>query len=251
MQAAAAVRHQHHFRLGIVPLGHGVDADEAAAADRGQHWRLGEDLGVRPDAHLQVLRPHALLDQQRFERLGAWTAWLQALQIRADHRLHLLADGHGAPGIAAGLLLDHPFQHAGGKGHSGGLDHLQVGRRQQVQTCGVGLLATVGQQVIKAAEVAPGGIAQGLQRRLFLEQGAQRSEACRDIEDAVFAQHHGRGTGQRTGHPGTAHQGAGQAIGGKGIGRRKTKGHGQDSRVDGSTLGSQTDKLKWAYLIIR
>ncbi|MDR6355277.1 hypothetical protein Q3H58_001948 [Pseudomonas psychrotolerans] len=101
-----------------------MDADGAARADRGQHRRLGEDLGIRADAHLQVLRPQALLDQQRLERLGTRTARLQALQVSAYHPLHLLADGRGAPGIATGLFLDHPLQHAGDEGHPGGLDHL-------------------------------------------------------------------------------------------------------------------------------
>ena len=50
----------------------GMDADVGAGADRRHRLRLGEDLGVRTDADLEVLRPRALRDQRVLEprRLG-------------------------------------------------------------------------------------------------------------------------------------------------------------------------------------
>ena len=50
----------------------GVDADVGAAADRRHRLRLGEDLGVRADADLEILRPDAVGDQRVLQllRLG-------------------------------------------------------------------------------------------------------------------------------------------------------------------------------------
>ncbi len=56
----AAVDRQHHLRLGVVPLRHRMQADRRAPADRRHRLALGEDLGVRPDAHLEILAPQPL-----------------------------------------------------------------------------------------------------------------------------------------------------------------------------------------------
>ena len=66
--AAAAVDGEHDLRLGIVPLPtSGWMPISAPVPDRRHRLRLGEDLGVGPDADFEVLRPHALRDQHVLE----------------------------------------------------------------------------------------------------------------------------------------------------------------------------------------
>ena len=128
---AAAVHRQHDFRLGIVPLGLGMDADLGAGADRGHRLRLGEDLGIGSDAHFEVLRPRALADQHllQFGRLGR--AGADRGEVVADHRDNRGAHGFRPRRIAARLFLDHPFERARDERDAARLDRLQVARRQQ------------------------------------------------------------------------------------------------------------------------
>ena len=65
--APLRVHHQHHLGLRVVPAGDRMQARLHAVADGRHRLRLGEDLGVRADADLQVLRPRALLDQHALE----------------------------------------------------------------------------------------------------------------------------------------------------------------------------------------
>jgi hypothetical protein len=58
---------QHHFRLGVVPVRAGVQPGVRAGADGGHRRALGEDLGVRADADLEILAPRALLDASWFD----------------------------------------------------------------------------------------------------------------------------------------------------------------------------------------
>jgi hypothetical protein len=62
-----------------------VDTGIRARADAGEHGRgLGEDLGVRADADLEVLRPRALRDQHLLETHRLGRAGLEAGEIVAD-----------------------------------------------------------------------------------------------------------------------------------------------------------------------
>ena len=54
----------------FVELGETDELGFSPVADRAHGLRLGEDFGVRPDAHLEVLRPHALVEQDLFELGG-------------------------------------------------------------------------------------------------------------------------------------------------------------------------------------
>ena len=122
---------QHHLRLRVVPGRHRMDADLGEVADRGHRRRLGEDLGVRPDADLEILRPHALLDEQLLQRHRLRRAGLQPGEVVADQPADLGAHFRRVLGRAARLLLDHPLQHRHGEGDARRLDRLQVDRRQQ------------------------------------------------------------------------------------------------------------------------
>jgi hypothetical protein len=46
-----------------------MNADVGSGADGGHGLRFGKDLRVRPDSHLEVLRPDALRDQRVFDGL--------------------------------------------------------------------------------------------------------------------------------------------------------------------------------------
>ena len=129
--APLRVHHQHHLRLGIVPGRDRVQPRLHAVPDRRHRLRLGEDLRIRADADLQVLRPGALLDQHALELGRLRAARHQLADIAAEAGLHAVADRLGLLGRAARLLLDHALQHGQRKGDAGGLDRLQVVRRQQ------------------------------------------------------------------------------------------------------------------------
>jgi hypothetical protein len=87
---------------------------------------------------------------------------LEVAQVIADGCLHQGADFLGAQGIATGFFFDDPFDHAGGKRHACGLDHLQVGWGQQVRFCRVALFAAVGQQRLDRAQRRAADFAHGL-----------------------------------------------------------------------------------------
>ena len=78
---------QHHFRLGIVPVRIGADADLGAPANGGENRHLGEDLGVRPDRDFEILRPEAVLDQRPLQRGRLVGAGNDRTDRAADARL--------------------------------------------------------------------------------------------------------------------------------------------------------------------
>ena len=63
-----------------------------AGADRGQHRRLGEHFGVRPDADFEILAPGILRDQHVLDVLRFGRARLQPRQVGADDPRHLGPD---------------------------------------------------------------------------------------------------------------------------------------------------------------
>src|SRR6185437_9663505 len=131
--APAGVDDQDELGFGIVPPGRAWDADSSTQPHAGEDRRLREDLGIRPDADLEVLRPEALLAQHalRVQRLGGAGTNRRdtAAQSLDDER----ADLGGAGGIATDAFLDDPFDQAVDEGDAARLDHLQVNRREQVR----------------------------------------------------------------------------------------------------------------------
>ncbi len=169
---ALAVDGQHHLGFGVVPFRDRVQADGGAVADRGHGRGLGEDLGIRADADLEILRPQVFGLEQAFDlgRLGR--AGFQVAQAVADGGGDALADGVGAGGVAGGAFLDHPFDHRAGEGDAAGLDRLKVGGGEEVQAVGGGFGVVeggqggdhgaggggeVGGQVVAFQQVAHGG----------------------------------------------------------------------------------------------
>ena len=97
----------------------------------GQHLALGEDLGVRPDADLEILRPQALLLQQLLQLHRLRRAGLDLLDRAAERALDLGAGGRRTLRRAACLLLDHALEQRDREGDAGRLHGLQVDRREQ------------------------------------------------------------------------------------------------------------------------
>ena len=128
---AGAGHGQHHLRLGIVPLGLRVNADLRAGADRGERRTFREDLGVRTDADLEVLRPYALPDQQALQPHRVRRAGADVVQAVADHRQNRRPQPFGLRRVAPRLFLDHPFEQAGHERHAARLDRLKVARSEQ------------------------------------------------------------------------------------------------------------------------
>jgi hypothetical protein len=106
--------------------------------------RLGEHLGIRADPHFQVLRPGTLCQQGLLELSRLFRAWLHGRQVVAHDGHDGSAHGCGLAGVAAGLLFDHAFEHAGHKGHAGRFQCLQIAGREEP---GLAVLARVGRGV--------------------------------------------------------------------------------------------------------
>ena len=131
----------------------GMHAGIHRGADRGHRLRLGEDLRVGADADLEILAPGALLDQHLLQARGLGRAGLQPRQVVADQPGHLGADRGGGGQVAARAFLDDAFQHGNREGDAGGLDRLQIDRREQPGlACDRGSGRRVGEQVRQAAE---------------------------------------------------------------------------------------------------
>ncbi len=137
-----------------------------AGADRGHRLRLGEDLGVRPDADLEILRPQALCLQQRFELHRLRRTGLESVDGAAERGLDFGAHLRRLLRRAARLLLDDALQQRDREGYARGFDGLQVDRCKQPWLCRVArCLGCVGKDVRKIADAfalrgggAPAGI---------------------------------------------------------------------------------------------
>ena len=118
---------------GIVPGRGREHADRHAGADRRHDLALGEDLGVRPDADFEILRPQALGLQHllQFHRLRR--AGLDLLDRAAERAFHVLARRSRALRRAARLLLDHALEQRDRERDARRLHGLQVDRREQMQ----------------------------------------------------------------------------------------------------------------------
>ena len=147
------------LRLRIVPGRDRVQPDIGAEPDRRHRLAFGEDLRVRPDADLEILRPGAARDELGLDRHRLFGAGLQLGEIVADQPGDIGADGVGLFSRAARLLLDDPFEQADHEGDAGSLHRLQVDGRKQI---GLRRIAAVfeavgGDSVERADRLALGG----------------------------------------------------------------------------------------------
>ena len=172
-----------------------MDADVRPGADGRHRLRLREDLGVRPDTDLEVLRPRALGDQRLLETGRFRGARPHRSEVVADDRDDRAADALRFRWISARLLLDDALEHARHERHAGRLQRLQVARRQQPRLRGVArVVRRVRKQVGKRADARKaGGGADGARRMLELEQRAARRGHVRQIEDLRAANGDQRG----------------------------------------------------------
>jgi hypothetical protein len=208
-----AVDRQHDLGLRIVPGRVAAHADRHAGALRRQQRRLGEHLGVRADAHLEVLAPQATRLQCGFQCRRLRRARLHFSEIGADRGLHVGPHAVGTRRITLGLLLDHALEQAGRERHASGLDHLQIDRRQQMRHGGVALRAArVAQDVGKSTEAVALKGFDRTRRIGFVEQIAHRREALGQVEHALLAHRHHRRAGVSTGQPAATDQRAGSAV---------------------------------------
>jgi hypothetical protein len=128
-----------------------VQADRHAGTERRHRRRLAEDLRVGADRHLEILRPHAAIDQQLLECERLRRAGVHAREVVTHGGQHLAAHGLGLCGVARGLFLDHALEHAGREGDAGRLDGLKVAGREQVQVVGRGGMGKRGFQLAEGA----------------------------------------------------------------------------------------------------
>ncbi len=97
-------------------------------------------------------------------------------------------------GVAARLLLDDALEHALDEGDAGGLDRLQVARREQARQRRVEIGSAVVEQCTDAAQRSALRAAYERGDVVTLERGAGRGERRRKIDDgAVGAHGDGRG----------------------------------------------------------
>jgi hypothetical protein len=106
-------------------------ADFGAQTHGGHRLRLGENLGIGTDAHLQILGPGALPDQRFLHLRGLGRAGTNLRQVVADHRDDFPAHGDRLGRIATRLFLDDALERAGDERDAGGLQCLQIARRQE------------------------------------------------------------------------------------------------------------------------
>src|SRR6185437_12645337 len=108
-----------------------MNADVGPGADGRHRLSFGEDLGVRPDANFQILRPDALRDERALDGIRLGRAGTNIAQVVADDRDDRLPHRLSLAGIAACLLFDHALEEAGDERHTAGLDRLKIAWREQ------------------------------------------------------------------------------------------------------------------------
>ena len=194
--APLEVDDQHDLGLGIVPGRDRMNADLGAVADRRHRRRLGEDLGVRADADLEILRPQcpsamsSCLQRHRLRRAGLQLGEVVADQRRRSRRGSPSACS-GAPRACSSITRSSMRD---GEGDAGGLDRLQVDRREQPGlVAGRAVARRVGEDVGEIADALALAGARRRRRIGGLAQVAHGRQRARDVEDAVGAdRHHGR-----------------------------------------------------------
>ena len=172
-----------------------MQPDLGADADPGHRRSLGEHLGVGSDADLEVLRPHAPLDQRRLQRHRLVGARHDAGQVETDALADLAADRVGGGRVPLGLLLDHPLQHAGGEGDPARLDGLQIDRAQEPGPRGIApVVGRIGQDLRQRADRLARRVAGDRHRVGPVQQLRHRRNRRREVHHRVAANRDGRGT---------------------------------------------------------
>ena len=186
--ASGRTDRQHDLGLRIVPARRLMEAGVRAVTDRRHRLALGEDLGVRPDADFQILRPRAFGDQRVLQPHGGGRARLEPRQVVADQPRHLGADRRRGVPIAARALLDHPLQHRGRERHAGGLDRLQIDRRQQPRPRGVApVLRRVGENFRQRGDALARPTRAAPRRGRRVRRGRARSGTARVTSNSPCA----------------------------------------------------------------
>ncbi len=158
-----------------------MQADFRAETDRGHGLALGEHLGVRADADLQILRPGVARDQRLLQFHGRFGAGHDLREILADQFVQLRADLARLGRIATGLFLDHALQEADRERHASRLDRRQIDRREQA-------LARVGfqrlsQPVAYVAEFFSGRTGRDIEQVVAIEQVRHGRPVSADVEE--------------------------------------------------------------------
>src|SRR5688572_30176123 len=104
--APSTIYRENDLGLRVVPCRVRTHAYPVAPAHRRQCRRLGEDLGVGPDGHLEVLRPEAVGDQRLLELLRLLGAGLHRTDVGTDALAQTVAQTLRLAGVAAATLLD-------------------------------------------------------------------------------------------------------------------------------------------------
>ncbi len=125
---------EHDLRLRVVPRRVASDANQLTGAHGCEHGRLGEDLGVRAEPHLQVLGPEPLGAKAIGKGLGRRAARAHVTERSAQACDESFTQVRGHRRVPPRALLDHSLEQACGEGHARGLDHLEIDGRQQVGT---------------------------------------------------------------------------------------------------------------------
>jgi hypothetical protein len=108
-----------------------MDANLRAGADRRERRALREDLGVGPDAHFEVLGPHAARDQHLLEPHRVGRTGADGVKAAADHGQDRRPQAVGLAGISPRLLLDHALEQAGDERDAARLHGLQIAGGEQ------------------------------------------------------------------------------------------------------------------------
>jgi hypothetical protein len=183
---AARIGDDDDFRLRVVPARRRQHTDRGAGADSRHGRRLGEDLGVRPDADLEILRPQALGLQHALEVLRLRRSGHQPVDCATERGLDLGAHCDRGFRLAARLLLDQSFEQRLREGDARRLDRLQVDRRDEPRPCEIAAaLDTVCKDVADAADPLASGAGRCGGRLRGLAQVAHGREGARDVLDAA------------------------------------------------------------------
>jgi hypothetical protein len=103
-----------------------MDADVGAGAHSSERRAFREYLRIRPDAHLEVLRPDSLSDQHSLETHRVRRSRADVVKALSDHREDRSPQAFRLRRVASCLFFDHSFEQTGDKGHAARLDCLQV-----------------------------------------------------------------------------------------------------------------------------
>ena len=114
-----------------------MQADIAAKTHCRQHRRFGKNFGIRAYANFEVLRPSTAGLQHLFNFFRLLRAWLDTGQVLPQNLVEFGSQRLRTAGVPTGLLFNHPLQQTRHKGHAGGLDSLQIARRQQPWQAGI------------------------------------------------------------------------------------------------------------------